>query len=274
MIVMPWQVVEGKSIGVYGAPFSGKSRRLYTCGLKILLIDFDGSAGSVLHGAPNVMVLKNPQGNKLSTYDDYLYAKSVVQKGYIDTQQGKYMLDYDLVVLDSWTRILEAMKTYVVNGFAPNRSREVKGKFGAKSDWQDWQDLAVDESKWWHSLTKRGPQSINVMHIFHEEYNQQMGRTEFAIQGKYASQSIMAMLDAVFYQTKFTTADAQGNNVVYYAMYTQNAGHVYAEVRLPADKAPLPAMVTTDATWRDILSHMNAVLRSPSAAEAVYNQQS
>lgn len=232
----PEERAEGRSIVLYGAPFVGKTTLLADPNVKVLLCDLDHNT-SPLDNADNVTIFP------VETFEDYLEFKKSVNRGYFEIDGQKIPCnDFDLIAIDSFTRFEELVKSYVVRVFAPNRSREIKTKFGAQSDWQDLQDIEVREVRDWQTMTRS--HGFNVMWIGHDmhvtdDLTKQVARIQLALQGKYASNRIMSAVDAVMYMQKI-----EKDGKIIRGVYTQQFGIVQADARLPVEKREkLPTFV-------------------------------
>jgi hypothetical protein len=226
---------EGRSIVLYAPPFAGKTTYLADPEVKVLLADMDHNT-SPLDDADNVTIFP------IDSFEDYLEFKTSVQRGYFQIDGEKIPCkDYDVIALDSFTRFEELIKKYVATKYAPNRKREIEGKFGAQTDWDDLQSREVAEVREWQAMTRS--QGFNVLWIGHDmaindSLTGQVARIQLALQGKYASARIMSAVDAVMYLHKYEDKDKTIKRVI----YTQNFGAVQADARLPVEKrAKLPS---------------------------------
>lgn len=242
---------EGRQIVLYGPPFSGKTTTLADKEMKVFIIDMDHNT-SPLDDADNVTIYP------VDTFEEYEKIKNGFHAGHITIAGTKYDLtSYDIVSLDSFTRFEELVKEHVATKFAPNRSREIKGKFGAQSDWDDLQRIEVQEVRDWQTMTRS--HGFNVIWLghdmaFHDDLTKQIARIQLALQGKYASARIMSAVDAVMYLHK--SIDKEGN--VQRVMWTQQQGVVQAEVRLSVEKrAQLPTKLPLDKfSWSKVLPYL------------------
>lgn len=273
---MVGEKVEGKSVLLYGAPKTGKTYSLDDPDLEVHLIDFDGGS-AVLEGAPRVTIweltkdLATVQSKEEHPYYLYCQLKEGFRRGYIDIDGQRIDLsNVDLVAIDSFSRFQDIVKDFVAKYYAPKRAREIQGRFGAMSDWGDLQDIEIFEAKDWHTMTKRGDKSINVMWIAHSEYEQENGlnvSTKIALQGKYAPMQIMSVMDAMFFSFK-VSVEENGKQVVKYGIYTQTTGINQAEVRYNKRSKRLPAVIQ-NPVWSKIFKHLGYKLKSekPEAQE-------
>lgn len=226
--VPPEQKSEGRSIVLYGPPFAGKTTLLADPNIKVLLGDMDHNT-SPLDNADNVTIFP------IDSFDDYMTLKQSVIRGYFMIGGQRIPCDdFDLIAFDSFTRFEELIKTHVRTKFAPNRKRELAEKFGAQSDWQDLQDIEVQEVRDWQALTRT--KGFNVMWIGHDmsmndELTGAIARIQLALQGKYASSRIMGAVDAVMYLHKQVDKDG-----VKRILYTQQHGVIQSDARLPIEK--------------------------------------
>lgn len=223
---------EGRSVVLYGPPFSGKTSTLqYDPSVRTLLIDLDKNS-SVLEESANVTIIG------CDTYQEYLDIKEGVRAGKYKVPGGPEIpMNYDLYVIDSFTRFEELIKEYVVEIYAPKRNREIKGKFGAQTDWDDLQRIEIEEVRDWQAMTRRSANSVNILWIGHDmeartsdEFNKTL---QLRLQGKYAAPGIMGAVDAVFYMYK---AKNEQTGQMGFGIYTMDKGPVKAEARLPVKK--------------------------------------
>jgi hypothetical protein len=243
----------GRSIIEYGQPKTGKTYDFDNPYLSVGVIDLDGTAEAVLGGAKNVTVYRQENGMPIDKVTDYWDLKEQVANG---------TLKHDLWVVDSWTRLSEMFKEYVATEYVPNRKRELQGRFGAMSDWGDWQEMLVFEAKHWHAMTKDPRLAFTVVHIFHADKDVD-GMSKIMLQGSFGWKSIMSIVDAVFYKYKHVQANAQDPNKqdVFYPLVTQmfNQGDlvINAEVRTGKNQTRLPQFISP-VNWYEILKTMGA----------------
>lgn len=248
---------EGRSILIYGPPFSGKTTSLADPDVKVLLFDLDHNT-SPLDDADNVTIWP------VDSYEDYEEGKKSVERGYFMIGKEKVPVgDMDIIAIDSFTRFEELIKQHVLHKFAPNRKRELSDKFGAQSDWQDLQDIEVKEVRDWQANTRS--HGFNVFWLGHDMtlYNDPNIETkathvQLALQGKYASTRIMSAVDAVCYFTKVSrpSKDDPKKTELIRGMYTMQHGIVQADVRLSIEKRQqLPAFVP-EPKWSKVLPYL------------------
>lgn len=237
---------------VYGAPFCGKTTSLADPNMKVLLGDMDHNT-SPLDDAANVTIYP------INQFEDYLVFKESVQRGYFEINGKKIpCVDYDIIALDSFTRFEELVKSWVARVYAPVRSREIKGKFGAQTDWDDLQSREVQEVRDWQAMTRS--HGFNVIWLGHDmavnnEVTKQAQRIQLALQGKYASPRIMSAVDAIFYMSKeqVDDKDRPGKKKIIRGLYTQQEGIIQADARMSIEKrAQLPHFIPT-VEWSRIL---------------------
>lgn len=239
---------EGRQIILYGPPFVGKTTTLADPGIRVLLGDMDHNT-SPLDEADNVTIYP------IDSYEDYLTFKESVERGYFVIEGKKVpCTDFDVIAMDSFTRFEELIKEYIPRVFAPNRSREIKGKFGAQTDWDDLQRHEVQEVRDWQAMTRsHGFCVIWMGHdmSMHDDLTKQVARIQLALQGKYASPRIMSAVDAIFYMQK---VEKEGK--IIRGAWTQQFGIVQADARLPIGKrAALPAYIPK-LEWSKVLPYL------------------
>lgn len=261
----PEQRKEGRSIVAYGPPFVGKTTSLADPDVRVLLADMDHNT-SPLDDAENVDIFP------IDSYEDYLVFRASVERGYfMMDKNGVFVLqgvqkiemqEYDIIAFDSFTRFEELIKRYVRETFAPNRKRELAEKFGAQSDWQDLQDIEVQQVRDWQQLTRT--KGFNVIWLGHDMtlYNDPNAESrathiQLALQGKYASSRIMGAVDAVVYFDKISVQSKEDpkKTEIVRGMYTQQVGIKQSDVRLPIEKREkLPTWVP-NPKWSKILPY-------------------
>ncbi|MMZ47338.1 hypothetical protein D1872_89820 [compost metagenome] len=253
----------GRSIVLYGPPFSGKTSTLQNdTNLRILLIDMDKNS-SVVEETGNVDILG------CDTFEDYLAIKEGIRAGkYVIPGGPAIEMSYDLYVIDSFTRFEELIKAYVVEKYAPKRKREIEGKFGAQTDWQDLQDHEVREVREMQGMTRRVGKPINVLWIGHDmeatnsdDFNRKL---QLRLQGKYAAPGIMGAVDAVFYMFKQVfPATGEKPERIGFGIYTMDQGAAQAEARLSVAKRKELSKVVWFPKWGDILRTLGATNLPP-----------
>jgi hypothetical protein len=270
--------IEGKSILVYGPPKTGKTYALDDPNLNVHILDFDGGS-AVLEGAPNVTIWELTQDlasvEKKEDHPFWIYGqlKEGFRRGYIDIAGERIDLrDVDIVAIDSFSRFQDIVKDWVSHFYAANRKREIEKRFGAMSDWGDLQDIEIFETKDWHTMTKRGDKSLNVMWIAHNDYEQENNvnvSTKIALQGKYAPMQIMSVMDLVCFSFKVALPSKADPNKteLRYGIYTQTTGINQAEVRYNRRSNRLPSAIP-DPKWSKILKHLGYVSKAAQAAKA------
>jgi hypothetical protein len=245
----PDEVFEGRQVVVYAPPFTGKTTTLDDPELKVLLGDMDHNT-SPLDDAKNVTIYP------IDSFEDYLEFKASVIRGYFLIDKVKYpCTDFDVIALDSFTRFEELIKSWVVRAFAPARAREIKGKFGAQTDWDDLQRTEVEEVREWQALTRT--MGFCVIWLGHDmtmenSITKKAERIQLALQGKFASPKIMSAVDAIFYMHKEVDKDKN----IMRGMYTQQEGIIQAEARVTLGKrAKLPTYIPV-VVWSKILPYL------------------
>jgi hypothetical protein len=248
-ITSPAEIREGMHSVLYGKPKTGKTSTCDDPKLKVLIADLEGGT-AVLSDAKNV------QRAAITTYEEFQEFTTIVQRGYVE-KPGDF--DYDLIVIDSISRLQELIKSYVVRVFAPNRKREINGEFGAQADWGSLRELITRDVKTYHSITKRGDKSVHVMWIAHEgvnkdELTEQVVSTKIQLQGKDTAAIIMAHVDAIFYL--YNKVDEDGS--IRRGILTQNYGIYQAGVRQSKHRDPLPTAIE-NPVWSEIYEKLGYV---------------
>jgi hypothetical protein len=253
-------VAEGRSIVVYGAPFVGKTTSLADPDVRVLLCDMDHNT-SPLDDATNVDIYP------IDSYEEYLEFKQSIERGYFIIDKERIPVDtYDIIAFDSFTRFEELIKRYVRESFAPNRKREIAEKFGAQSDWQDLQDIEVQQVRDWQAMTRT--KGFCVLWLGHDMALHQNPNAEnlvtsiqLALQGKYASSRIMGAVDAVVYFAKMeqpSKEDPKKKEIVR-GMYTQQHGVIQADARLSVEKRQKLPTFYPNPKWSKILPYLGYV---------------
>jgi hypothetical protein len=248
-ITSPAEVREGMHSVLYGKPKTGKTSTCDDPKLNVLIADLEGGT-AVLSEAKNVSRVA------IESFEDFKEFTNMVQRGYVE-KEGDF--DFDLVVIDSISRLQELIKDYVAKTYAPNRKREIQGKFGAMADWGDLRDIMLSAVKVWHSMTKRGEKSYHVMWIAHEatvkdELTEQAVATKIQLQGKDTADIVMAHVDAIFYM--YNKLDDDGN--IKRGILTKNYGIYQAGVRQSKHKEPLPASIE-NPVWSEIYEKLGYI---------------
>mgnify|MGYP000971714320 CR=1 FL=1 len=245
---------EGRSVVLYGPPFSGKTSTLqYDASVRVCIIDLDKNS-SVVEDSANVTIFG------CDTFEDYLGIKEGVRAGKYKVPGGPEIpMNYDLYVVDSFTRFEELIKAYIVESYAPKRKREIESKFGAQTDWQDLQDHEVREVREWQAMTRRANNPINILWIGHDMEDPNSGdfnkRLQLRLQGKYAAPGIMGAVDAVFYMHK---AKNEKTGQVGFGIYTLDHNEIKAEARLPVKQRLEMPQVIWFPKWGDIYRMLGA----------------
>lgn len=242
----------GRSIVLYGPPFSGKTSSLqYDPTLRYLMIDFDKNT-SVIEHCGNVDIIS------VNSFEEYLSIKEGIRAGRMMLGGQEVIFDYDMYVIDSFTSFEEHIKQWVVETFAPKRSREIATKFGAQSDWQDLQKTEVDEVRDFQAMTRREVNPINVMWIGHDMLNPNMEdyqkQLQLRLQGKYAAAGIMSAVDACFYMIKVPNDAGE----LCFGIYTLDEGPIKADARLPIPERKEMPKVIWFPKWGEILATLGA----------------
>lgn len=221
----------GRSGVLYGPPFSGKTSTLqYDTSIRVLLIDFDKNSAA-LEECGHVDILG------VNNFEDAFLIKEGISTGTLNIGGQVIPMDYDLYVIDSFTSFEERIKDWVVRKFAPDRKREIKGKFGAQSDWGDLQTTEIQFFRDMHEMTRREVNPINVLWLGHDMLSDTPdGLTEklqLKLQGKFAAPGIMSATDAVFYMFRVRNEEQKKTD---FGIYTVNTGAIVAEARLSFQK--------------------------------------
>lgn len=245
----PTRSIEGISAIIYGKPKSGKTYTLNDPNLKILVLDLEGGT-AVLDEAPNTTLVP------AETWEDVCEVGDSFARGYFVIEGKKVPADFDMLAVDSITRLQDLCKKYIVSTYAPNRKREIQGKFGGLQDWGDLKDLMTTLVKDFHGLTKRGEKSIHLMWLAHVEFitdpdaNSKILGTKIMLQGKETGDIIMSVVDSIFYSDK-----AEKDGVVHYFIRTQKHGYIEAGVRVPKSIEPLPKVIE-NPQWSEIFNKL------------------
>jgi hypothetical protein len=211
----------------------------------VLIADLEGGT-AVLSDAKNVDRVAIESFTQFSEFTE------VVHRGFIE-KEGDF--DYDLIVIDSISRLQELVKEHIAKVYAPTRKREIQGKFGAMADWGDLREFMLNAVKVWHSITKRGEKSFHVMWIAHEavvkdELTDQAISTKIQLQGNSTADIVMAHVDGIFYMFNKVEEDGIKRGVL-----TQNAGIYQAGVRQSKHREPLPAVIY-NPVWSEIFNQL------------------
>jgi hypothetical protein len=248
-IVKPSETSEGIDVILYGPPKVGKTSTLDDENFKVLIIDLEGGS-AVLSEATNVDRIP------VNDYETLIEVFKAIENG--------DLIGYDLYATDSLTQFEVLVKDYVARKYAPNRKREIQGKFGAMADWGDLRDLITKTVKWIHGLTKRGDNSIHHMWIAHvveekDEITKQITRTKIAIQGGNTADVVMSIVDAVFYMYNKSIPSEDGKSVeIERGILTKPAGYFVANARQSKKRDPLPAKIVSPV-WSEIFEQLGYV---------------
>lgn len=248
-IKKPSATTEGFHGILYGEPGSGKTSTADDPKFRTLVLDLEGGS-SVLSEADKVDIIP------IEKWEDLVEAGASIKRGYFETSSGKIDCTYDMIFIDSITRLQDLCKEYVVRSVAPNRRREVQNKFGAMADWGDLKELVVGIAKSFHSLTKRGEDSIHVVWIAHKDVNKDdvtgnVTSTKIQVQGGNTAEILMSITDGVFYMFKKT--DAEDKTKTLYGLLTDTQGVFSAKVRQSKKREKLPSVIY-NPVWSDILT--------------------
>jgi hypothetical protein len=248
------KVQEGMHSILYGDPKTGKTTTLGECGFKVLLGDAEGGS-AVLEGATNITRIP------LESFEDVLELGKSIRQGFILLPDGKKfdLSSFDLIAMDSWGRIQDLCKEWVANVYAPNRKREIQGKFGALADWGDLEDQLTKLVKAFHRITKSGADSKHVMWIAHKMVEVDGSGipvgTKIQLQGKKTPDIIMSVVDSLFYMVKQVNVDPQTQEEkITYGILTDQMGIFTAAVRqskFKTDSKKLPKLIA-NPNWKKI----------------------
>lgn len=260
-VTSPVEAREGCHAILYGPPKCGKTSTFDDPVFKVLHIDLEGSS-AVLYGAPNVRRIDVPTIAAQTGLLQFEVLVDLVKA----IEQGK-LRGYDLYALDSITQFEAITKEYIAQKYAPHRAREIKGKFGAQSDWGDLKDLITQFVKRVHSLTKRGKDSVHWIWTAHvnevtDSITQQLVSTKIQLQGKNTAEVVMSIVDAIFYMyNKPIVIEEEGSKKRYEierGILTRQVGPYVAGVRQSKRAEPLPAKII-DPVWSDIFEKLGYV---------------
>ena len=259
-LTKPAEAVEGHDGILYGDAKVGKTSTLDDPKFKVLLIDLEGGS-AVLSEAENVTRIDIPDMAKRMNITQF----EALQQVWAAVENGK-LTGYDLYATDSITQFETITKEYVAKKFAPNRRREVQGKFGAQSDWGDLAYLITGMVKEIHGLTKRGERSIHHLWIAHvkEERNEttkQLEKTKVQLQGSTTADVVMSIVDGVYYMyNKNIVEEIEGKKTsrIERGILTRSAGGFVAAARQLKKKEPLPAKIV-DPVWSEIFEKLGYV---------------
>lgn len=258
---------EGFHSILYADPKAGKTTTLDDPNMKVQVFDLEKGT-SVLAGAPNVDIVKINTLEQLNAYAELLKEGKCVK---LD-EKGKPFIapyDYSLTAIDSLTRLQDLVKDYVVRVVAPNRQREIKDpkldpskRFGAQSDWGNFGTIIVDLVKFFHDLTKRGDQSLNVMWLAHKENKHENPAAESMITGTQIKMQggsvsvVMSVVDAIFYMQKGEIKNPKTKETgMYYWIQTDKVGITEAGVRYSKRDERLPLKIY-NPVWSDIFEQL------------------
>lgn len=246
-ISKPAQATEGFHGILYGKPKTGKTSTMDDPKLKVLLLDMEGGS-AVLSEASNIDMISIP---------DYETLLAVGK----DIESGK-LIGYDMVALDSFTRFEDLVKEYIATKYAVNRRRGETKKFGdsAMQDWGDLQFLISKTVKWFHSLTKRGDNSIHVMWIAHvledkDEVTSKVVGTKVALQGSKTPEIVTSVVDGLFYMYNRQVQEEGGKVHIERGILTKAAGIYNAATRQSKKRDPLPDKIVSPV-WSEIFEQL------------------
>lgn len=250
-IKKPTETKDGFHGILYGEPGTGKTSTADDDKFKTLVLDLEGGS-SVLDKAKNVEIIA------IETWEDLIEAGKGIKQGFFEIGGQKVPCKYDMVFIDSITRLQDLCKDYVVRVIAPSRRREIQNKFGAQADWGDLKDNLVGLVKSFHNLTKRGNDSLHIMWIAHKDVNKDdmtnaVTSTKIQVQGGNTADVIMSIVDGVFYM--FKQSDEENPDKTQYGILTDKKGVFTAKTRQSKRAEKLP-LVIYNPVWSDILTKL------------------
>jgi hypothetical protein len=257
-LTKPAEAVEGFHGILYGYPKTGKTSTLDDPRFKVLLIDMEGGS-AVLSEAENVTridIRHMAAQLGITEYEAFLRVMKAVESG--------ELTGYDLYASDSITQFEDFVKEYVAKKYAPNRKREIEGKFGAMADWGDLKDLLTKTVKWIHGLTKRGEKSIHFLWIAHvaetkDSITNQTVATKIQLQGSNTADIVMSVVDGIFYMYNTSKPSEDGKSVeIERGVITKTMGAYVAGVRQSKKRDPLPARIP-NPVWSEIFEQLGYV---------------
>lgn len=259
-ITKPAEAKEGLHGILYGPPKTGKTTTLDDPKFKVLHLDLEGGS-SVLQDAENVQridIIEGAKENNMLPFEFLTEVLKQIESGLIH--------EFDLYALDSLTRYETMVKEYIALKYAPRRAREIQGKFGAQADWGDLKSLIVRNVEYVHSLTKRGPKSVHFLWVAHsleevDDITKQPKNTKIALQGKNTAETVMSIVDAIFYMYNRTVNEGTPEEPkwrIERGIYTRQAGALVAGVRQSKKKKPIDGRIVAP-TWSDIFTKLGYV---------------
>lgn len=263
-ITSPAKAIEGADVILYGPPKCGKTSTLDDPKLKILHIDLEGGS-AVLYGAENVSRINVPEEAQRLGLLQFEVVVQIIKA--IETGE---LSGFDAYALDSLTQFEDCVKEYIVKKYAPNRKREIEGRFGAQSDWGDLKDLITTTVKRVHALTKRGENSVHWIWIAHvaqvkDDVTERVVRTRVQLQGSNTAEVVMSIVDAIFYMSAYsveTEENGQKRVEVERAILTKPSGPYVAEYRVSKrmlEKGDVLPRVIKNPVWSDIFEALGYV---------------
>lgn len=250
-LMKPSQVREGFDGILYGSPKTGKTSTFGDCGLKVLLADLEGGS-AVLDGCENVDRIP------IDSWEDMIELGKSIRQGYFVIEGEKIPFDWDMVAIDSISRLQEICKDYIAKRHAPNRRREIKDQFGAQADWGDLRTLLTGMVKGFHSLTKAGDKSIHIMWVAHKAdvkdpvVDTKIIATKVQLQGGDTADIVMSYVDGIFYMVKGTDKES---GKAKYGIITDTMGVNVAGVRQPKKAEKLPQFIE-NPVWNEVFEKL------------------
>lgn len=244
-VTKPTQAVEGFHGILYGNPKTGKTSTLDDPKFKVLLLDLEGGS-AVLSEADKVDRIA------VDSYEQLIEVLKAVDDG--------QLAGYDLYAIDSLTKFEELLKEYIATVYAPKRSREIQGKFGAMADWGDLKQLIVKTVGWVHNMTKRNEKSIHVLWIAHvaevkDEITKALISTKIQLQGGATSEVVASVVDGLFYMYNKSIQHENGAIDIERGILTKPVGAYLANARQSKKRDPLPAKIVSPV-WSQIFEQL------------------
>lgn len=261
MVTDPANTDEACHAICYGEPGCGKTSTLDDPEFLVCLIDLEG--GSVpLKGSPNVKRYDIPamtEKLRIERKKPHLTEFEVLAE-LVQAIKDRKLQQYHLFGMDSFTKLEDMIKHYVATVYAPNRKREIPGKFGAMADWGDLQQLMVSVVDTMHSITKRGIHSRHVMWFAHvakekDEITGVINNTKIMLQGSRTSEIVMSRVDAYFYMAaKDLVVDGKSAGTER-AIWTKVISIFNSKARISKYLPPLPAKIVAPV-WSQVFKLM------------------
>jgi hypothetical protein len=215
---------------IYGEDHVGKTSLAADPKLNVLFLNLmETSVDTVLAGCSNVTIQDVRSYREMEEICKFLVSDS------------KELKQFNSLFMDSYTKLQDMVKDHVALEYAANRAREIKGRFGAMSDWGDLQDKIIGLTKFLHnSVSKNAKHPMHVFMVGHavEDKDVATGATRVSVnlQGKQAGPVCMSSVDNVFYMAKKETEEGTKRFLLTDANGKFRAGH---RTSVNAKKLPL-----------------------------------